>query len=183
MATRDALNSAPKQYPSVPSRFFTPERILFLVLFLLSLGGIGVSDFSLDVGFWYWLVMVPIFACASIYHAWGESTKRGEPWKGVLVRLILHWAAMLAAVYLVYLLQHAGRISQGDAGLILLLTLSLTVFLGGIHFNWRFAVLGVILGGTVAMAALVEKYLWLMVVPVIVGALLVVFWKTAASKK
>lgn len=183
MATKAASTVTPKQSPPVLSRFLNPERILFIALFVLCLGGIAVSDFSLQYGFWYWLVMVPVLGAAGIYDGWKEASRKGLVTKAFLARQILHWVAMLAVVFLVYVLQKTGRMNQADAGLVLLLALSLAVFLAGVHFNWRFAVLGVVLGASAAMAALVERYFWMMAISVVIGALIVVFWKTAATNK
>ena len=181
MTTKVVSNAAPKKKASVLSTFFNPERILFLTLFALSLIGIGVSDFSLKFGFWYWLAMVPIFGGASIYDEWKERKIKGEGSGTLLSRQIFHWLAMVAAVYLVHVLQSTGRMNQADAGLVLLLALSLTVFLAGVHFNWRFAVLGVVLGATVAVAALVDQYFWIMTIPVILGGLAVLFIRGVKS--
>jgi len=182
MTAKIVSNAAPGKKRSVLSAFFNPERILFLTLFVLSLIGIGVSDFSLKFGFWYWLAMVPVFGGASIYNEWKEGKKEKEGTRTLLGRQIFHWLALVAVVYLVHVLQGTGRMNQEDAGLVLLLALSLTVFLAGVHFNWRFAVLGVVLGAAVALAALVDQYFWIMAMAIVVGGLTVTFWKTKNSK-
>jgi len=182
MATKDILNAVPGKKRSVLSSFLNPERILFLTLFVLSLVGIGVSDFSLKFGFWYWLAMVPVFGGASLYHEWKKQRKKGEHSGTLLSRHLFHWLGLLAVVYLVHVLQSTGRMNQEDAGLVLLLALALTVFLAGVHFNWRFAVLGIVLGTAVAVAAMVDQYFWIMTVPLLLGALVVIFWKATTSK-
>lgn len=78
MATKDVPTAAAKKKNSLPSSFFNAERILFLTLFLLSLIGIGVSDFSMKYGFWYWLAMVPVFGGASVYNEWKAGRKKGR---------------------------------------------------------------------------------------------------------
>jgi len=182
MATKDVPTAAAKKKPSVLSSFFNAERILFLTMFLLSLIGIGVSDFSMKYGFWYWLAMVPVFGGASVYNEWKAGRKKGEERSTLLGRQVFHWLALFAVVYLVHVLQSTGRMNQEDAGLVLLMALSLVVFLAGVHFNWRFAVLGVVLGATVAMAALVDQYFWIMATAIIAGGLTVIFWKTRSGK-
>lgn len=182
MAAKDVPNITPNKKTSVLSVFFNSERILFLVLFGLSLIGIGVSDFSMKYGFWYWLAMVPVFGGSSLYREWKELRKNKEATGALLRRQLFHWVGLLAAVYLIHVLQYTGRMNQEDAGLVLLLILALTVFLAGVHFNWRFAVLGAVLGASVAVAALMEQYFWIMTIPVVLGGLLVVFWKATTSK-
>jgi len=182
MATKDVPTAAAKKKPSVLSSFFNAERILFLTLFLLSLIGIGVSDFSMKYGFWYWLAMVPVFGGASIYNEWEAGRKKEEGGETLLGRQVIHWLSLFAVVYLVHVLQSTGRMNQEDAGLVLLMALSLVVFLAGVHFNWRFVVLGVVLGATVAMAALADQYFWIMAMAIAAGGLTVIFWKTRNGK-
>ena len=55
----------------------------------------------------------------------------------------------------------------------------------GANFGYRRTlphVLGVVLGATVAMAALADQYFWIMAMAIAAGGLTVIFWKTRNGK-
>src|SRR5262249_15353768 len=131
-------------------------ELIFALLVLLSAIGIGVTDFSPKDGYWYWVAMVPVFGAASIFSALMLDRQEGETSAIILRRQILHWAGLLCAVYLVFLLVHAGRMNNEAAGLVTLIALALTAFLSGVYSDWRFCLVGAVLAGIAAGAAFVE---------------------------
>ena len=84
-------------------------------------------------------------------------------------------------MYLIYLLERTGRLNREDAGLVALLSLSLTTVLAGIHFDWRLAVLGILLAVATAGAALVEEFFWILLIPAVVAGAVVVIWQRRKS--
>lgn len=160
--------------------FFTLDRTIYIVLFFLSLVGIGISDFSAKDGLWYWLAMVPIFGGVSIYNEWHQTRQTGDKTKNIVVRQLMHWLALALAVYLVYILQSTGRMNMENAGLVVLLALALTTFLAGVHFNWRFAIFGLVLGATAAAAAVVEQFFWIMFLLALIAGVIVIFYTKKA---
>lgn len=153
------------------------EEALMLTLIALSAVGIGVTNFLPVKSFWFWAAMVPVFGIVSIGIGWSKARRRGEGISRIIRVQLLHWAGLLAAVLLIYFLYDpAGRINNNELALVTLLALALATFLAGVHFDWRFLVVGLILGATLAGAAFVEQLIWLVVLPVVVAAGLVVFW-------
>jgi hypothetical protein len=171
----------PQGGQSGASRRLRPEEILLAVLVALSVGGIAVMDFSTRYGLWYWLAMVPTFGGVSIYSGWSRVRSKGETGPAILRVQLLHWGGLVLAVLLVYLLQYTGRLSDDEAGFVALLALSLTTFLAGVHFDWRFCVLGVVLGITLAVAAFVKGFFWLLLIPIAVAGALAVLWKRRST--
>jgi hypothetical protein len=153
------------------------ERLVFAVLLALSIGGIAIADFSVRFGLHYWLVMVPIFAAASLYTGWTRARDRGESIHQILWRQTLHWLALALAVYLVFMLEQTGRLNREDAGLVALLALALTTLLAGVHFDWRLVLLGGLLGVTAACAAFVEEFFWILLIPAVVAGGIAFFWR------
>jgi len=176
MSTPDA-NADPQSPLQGPlaGRWQRNELGLVLVV-MLSAFGIGVTDFSPERGFWYWLAMVPIFGFVSLFAALLRPRRAGETTSAILLRQILHWVALLLAIYLIFLLVRAGRMTNESAGLVALLSLALTAFLGGVHGDWRFCVVGLLLGGIVAGATFVEEFLWMLLIPAVMIMALVVLW-------
>ena len=156
------------------------EEIAFIALLMLAIGGMAVTDYSARSGLSYWLVVIPLFGAVSVFNGWRKARASGKNISAVLLSQLLHWGALVVAVYLIYLLERTGRLNREDAGLVALLSLSLTTVLAGIHFNWRLAVLGILLAVGTACAALVEEFFWILLIPtVVVGA--VVVWQRRKS--
>jgi hypothetical protein len=153
------------------------DRLLLGTLLLLSLVGIAVADFSARSGLTYWLWMVPVFAGASILMSWTRARREGQGVARILTENILHWAPLPAALYIIYRLEDAGRLNREDAGLVALLSVALTTLLAGVHFDWRIAVLGLLLGAASFCAALVEEFFWLLLLPALLAGGVLLFWQ------
>jgi hypothetical protein len=162
-------------------RRLSVEEIAFIALLVLSIGGVAVADFSARSGLFYWLVMIPLFGAVSVHSGWLRSRARGENVGAVLLRQLLHWGALALAVYLIYLLERTGRLNREDAGLVALLSLSLATVLAGVHFDWRLAVLGILLAVGTACAALVEEFFWILLLPAVAAGAAVIVWQRRKS--
>jgi len=153
------------------------DEALFLSLIALSTIGIGVTNFWPVESFWFWAAMVPVFGFTSIYLGWSKARQRGEGVARIIRIQALHWLGLLAALFLIYyLLDPTGRIDYNQLAFITLLALALTTFLAGVHFDWRFMVVGIILGLAVAGAAFLEQFIWVIIIPIVAAIGLVVFW-------
>jgi hypothetical protein len=161
---------------SFAKKIHTEEAIL-ITLMALSAIGIGVTNFKPVESFWYWVAMAPVFGAVSLYIGWSKARRRGEGMSRIIWVQVLHWAGLLAAVALIYFLfRRTGRIDYNQLALISLLVLALTTFLAGVHFDWRFMIVGIVLGACVAGAAFVEQVLWMIVIPIAAALVLFVFW-------
>ena len=159
---------------SIPKKRHTSEFILILLL-LLSVVGIALTDYSPIKGFWFWMAMAPVFCIATIAIEWPNMNRRGEN-KGRLVwTQVFHWLAYLLAIYLVFLLSatDTGRLNNVDVGLVALLILAFATLSAGITASWRISLVGIFLGIAVVAIALIEEYLWALLIPlalIIIGA-------------
>jgi hypothetical protein len=78
---------------------------------------------------------------------------------------------LVLAILMVFLMHYAGLFSVSSTpGLIVLLLLAFTAVLAGVHFNWRMAVVGLILGATFVAAVMAEEYFWYLIVAAFVTA-------------
>lgn len=157
------------------------EEVGFIALLLLATVGMAVADFSARWGLWYWLMVIPLFAAASAYASWRHERAAAGNVGAVLLRQLLHWGTLALAMYLVLTFEGTGRLNREDAGLVALLALSLTTVLAGVHFDWRLAVLGLLLAAVAACVALVEEFFWILLVPFVVAGIVVVLWRRRGS--
>jgi hypothetical protein len=116
---------------SLLKRLFGLYEIILIVLILLSMIGIGITDFSPADSRLYWLAMVPVFAAACLILEWSRARGKGQKWITIVRTQLLIWFGLLLAVLLVFLLLHTGRLDNENTGLIILLLLALTTFFCG----------------------------------------------------
>ena len=157
---------------------FKVEEYLFAILIILSIIGIAVTNYANVYALKYWLFMVPVFAGVSLYYGWireHDYDKQNIP--KIIKDQVLLWIGLLAAVLMVLLLVNYGSLNARDAGYFIIILLSLTTYIVGIHYEWRLIVLAVLLGLTAGVAALVEHFFWMMLVLAIVAGALVVYKK------
>jgi hypothetical protein len=167
MATPAAHPTAPP--PPTPGAFRRHvEEFVLIALVLLSAVGVAVNNYSPESAFRYWVWMAPTFGITSIVAAWSRAQRRGESVATAVQRQMLHWAAVVCAVYLVNLLQTTGRMENEAAGLAALIVMALASFLAGVHSDWRLMVLGGVLGLTVVGFAVLQQIIWLVVIPALV---------------
>jgi len=162
--------------PNSLAKRLQANEIILIALIALSAIGIGVTDFSPKYGFWYWMAMVPIFGGFSLYTGWSRATHQGIGVSTVIRTQLLHWIGLLIAIVLVFFLLRSGRINNIDAGLVALLMFAFATFLAGVHFDWRYMVVGIILGAAVVGAALVQEFIWMIMIPIVAAVILAIIW-------
>jgi hypothetical protein len=168
--------------PPRRARKLATDEIILVALLALSAVGIAVSQLLPREAFWYWLAMVPVFGGISLFSGWSRAREQGMTAVGVLRNQLLHWIALAAVVCLVFLLEVTGRMTSEDAGLVALLALALTTFLAGVHFDWRYCVVGVLLAAAVAAVALLQEFLWVVVIAAIAVAAFLVYRSRRGEK-
>jgi hypothetical protein len=170
-----AMNQPPaKPAPANKPGHRQLSSIVFGVLVVASVIGIAVMDFSARNGIWYWLAMVPVFGIASIAFAWYSSRDQGKLRSRLIWRQVLHWLTLALAILLIYLMTRAELVGRGIAGLMALLMFAIVTLLAGVHFDWRLAVLGVILAATFAAGVLMQEFFWLLLIPTAILAVIVI---------
>jgi hypothetical protein len=155
-------------------------EIIFIALVVLSLIGVGITDFSPARSYWYWFAMAPIFAGACLVMEWSQARREGTTWLNIVRTQLFTWLGLLAAIQVVFLLLRSGRLTYESTGLVILLLLALTTFIAGIHLGYQLCLLGGFLGVTLMMVAYLEQYVWVIVFLAVVGAIVIFY---AARRK
>jgi hypothetical protein len=142
--------------PSATRRFLAQEwpYLLMLALALIGVGYTGFADAPIRG---YWMVLAPVVGAICITSVWNSLTERQDRLRLIWTQAA-HWAAVLAAMELIYL-GDATRIMTAEASaLSVLVILALGTITAGIHLpSWRIAVVGLLLGVAVPSIALLER--------------------------
>ena len=109
---------------------------------------------------------------------WSAARNQGQSPSRVILSQLFHWMGLAAALWIMFLFSaQTGRLNNADMGLVSLVLLALATFLVGVHGDWRFAIVGVVLGCIAMLVAVVEQYLWLGLIPVFAGLGIYVYWR------
>ena len=157
-----------------------------ILLIALSLVGMIITDFKPDASLTYWNIMIPVFALLCLWLSYVDYHDERRFIGMTLWHELLHWAATLAAVYMVASFVHAGIVSNITAGLIVLLILSLSTFLAGIYIDSTFMLIGLMLGLFTVTAVMFFTYLILVTIPICVAViilLLYLHWRSTKKKE
>jgi len=161
-----------------------PNLITFMFLLVLAVIGVGITDYSPADAHRYWLFM--IFICAAVAILGTLMQARGEDRRMNLSRLwvqLLHWGACIAAVLMTYALIHNGRLNNADAGLVILMLLSLSVFLDGAHLGRHFYLLGFFLGMMTLLMAYLEEFIWIILIISVFMTLIAIYWDRYSAQR
>lgn len=135
------------------------EEAVFIILIVLSLVGIGVTDFSPHDGYGYWLLMVFVFAALSIFVSWLQSKASDQDISDLIKMQAMHWLHTLLIVGAAFLLNKSGQLNDTAASLVILLLLALATMLDGYRIGWQFSLLGFFLAGCAITVAYVDQFM------------------------
>ncbi|CAA9890887.1 conserved membrane hypothetical protein [Candidatus Methylobacter favarea] len=167
----------------IPKKRFHIEEALLILLLILSLVGIGITDFSPSDGYGYWIIMMFVFALSAIIIGWRQSKHRSVDFKKILREQSIHWFTSLMIVGGAFLIQKSGRIQTDDIGLVILLILSLSTILDGLRVGWRFSLVGIFLGVSAVIAVYTEHFLWIELLIALLIVLATIVWEVWQAKK
>mgnify|MGYP001823009947 FL=1 len=158
--------------------------VTFMFLLVLAIIGVGITDYSPADAHRYWLFMILICAAVALFgaarHDKGAGTRKHL--RRVRVQL-LHWSACVVAVIITYALIHNGRLNNADAGLVILLLLSLTVFLEGANAGRHFYLRGLLLGLTTLVMADFEEFIWIILIISVCIILIAIYWDRSNARR
>ena len=153
----------------------TMDKVVFVTLILLALLGMAITNFSPADAHIYWLLMTLVFAFAAITTGWQRADDKQAKAKLVTSQLF-HWGSTLIAVMVIYAFLHSGQIQNETVSLMILLILSLSTFLDGIHVGWHFYLLGILLGISTVIITYLDEYIWIIAIIAMVFIAISFIW-------
>ena len=157
---------------------FWVDELPYIVMLLLTLGGVTYASVSPRATFDYWQVLVPLFAVICIVAGWPRAIGKIGRWRLVWTQA-LHWGAIFVAMLVLFLPNVHQMLNSDAVGLAAMAIMSLGTFLAGVHSaSWRVAVVGLFLAFAVPIAALLEEAVLIVLVVglVLVGVFVAVLW-------
>jgi hypothetical protein len=157
-------------------RSWKVAAIAAILMVLFALLGIALTTTNSSVASTYWIALVPVYGLLCIATAWRRRGRQME--RREVLRQFLHWSAIGLALGIDFYVRGTGVETGLAAGLNALLLLALGALLAGIHLDWLFAVVGVLLGVTLIVVAKTDQYLWLMFIAggIAIVLMLVYMW-------
>ena len=143
----------------------------YFVVIVLGLVGICWTSLFRTPSANYWAALTPVVALLCIIVGWRRSAPGGAR-VAMIATQLAQWAAVLAAMYLLFVSATPRALLNSDAtGLMFLTLLALGVFVSGLHlYAWKLCVTGVFLAIAVPTVAWFEQAA---LVLVIIGAALI----------
>jgi hypothetical protein len=146
------------------SRSWTVGTAAAVGMALLALLGVGLTTSSASIAPTYWICLVPVYGAACVAIAWARGRQHGKLAWSAAGRQVLHWAGIAIALGLDFLVRRTGEESGMAAGMNALLLLALGCYLAGVHLEWVFALVGVLLTVALIIVTKADQYLWLIFV-------------------
>lgn len=141
------------------------------IMILLAMIGVGLTTTNSSYSRHYWVWLVPVYGILCIGTAWSRGSKGLKRDFSGVMQQVFHWLGVGVAISLDFLIKATGEETTSASGLSALLVLALGCYLAGVHLDWLFAIVGVLLTVTVLIIAKAEQYRWLIFV---IGAVVLV---------
>ena len=137
--------------------------------------GLFLANYSITWADWYWSAMFPLFGLVCLGHQLIAGDTRAMTASRVLLKQALHWLSPIVAVRIIFLQLAKGQMDADAVALMILLVLSVTCFLAGLHLDRSFIWLSIFLALVALLGTEIEAYLWLIVVVGLLASALIVF--------
>jgi hypothetical protein len=155
--------------------------IVAIIMILLALLGVGLATTNKDIAPTYWICLVPVYGMLCVATAWSR-VRRGEGGRVLVVRQALHWLVIAGALGIEFFLRGSGEETGKAAGFNALLLLTVGCFLAGVHMEWLFIIVGILLALLLFVMDRADQYLWLiMIVGIVVLIAMALFMKMLAK--
>lgn len=143
------------------ARSWKVAMVVGIIMVLLAMLGVGLTTTSRELAPVYWVSLVPIYGLLCIAVARSRALHEGQPYHALVVRQVFHWLGVAVALALDFAVRGSGEETGRASGINALLVLALGCYLAGVHLEWLFALVGLLLTLTLIIIAKAEEYVWL----------------------
>jgi hypothetical protein len=148
----------------------------YFVMLLLALFGVAYTNFARQAMTGYWIALAPLFGFICVAARW-RAVEGSQSHMRLIGTQAIHWAAVVVAMYLVFVADVKQMMSDFASSLMVLTVLALGTFTAGTHIaSWRICLVGIVLGlGVPAIAWFEERTLLLLLLAIVLLAVVAVF--------
>jgi hypothetical protein len=159
------------------------QSLIIGILGVFIMCGLFLANYSLNWADWFWSAMFPIFGLACLGHQLIAGDTNGMTAWRLVEKQSLHWLCPIVAVRIIFLQLGKGQMDADALALMILLVLSVTCFLAGLHLDRSFIWLSIFLVLVVLLGTEVEAYLWLIIVVGLLAVALIVVSATVMRRR
>jgi hypothetical protein len=129
----------------------------YIIMLSMAVLGIGLVTFTGEPIGLYWEILTIVYCALCILVGWRYAATKHDRIKLVWTQ-VLHWAAFLAAMWLIYTPTMRALVDVNATGLNLMVLLALGTFVAGVHAEaWQICEVGLILALFVPAMAIVQR--------------------------
>lgn len=143
------------------------------IMIVLALFGVALTNTNSRHAITYWIWLVPVYGILCIGTAWRRGSEGIKRDTSLVIRQILHWLGIGLAMFLEFTIRSTGEETATASALNAVMLLALGCYLAGVHLEWSFALVGLLLTLIMYIVAKAEQYQWIIFVSG--GLLLVAF--------
>ena len=132
-------------------------RSLGIHIFMIvwAVAGLAYTDIFPARSVPFWMLTTILFGVIAIIHV----VRSDRPDRTVMVlKQVVHWAAFLGAMFLLHSHAVMDLVAGDPFGLVVLILLGLATFLDGVYVDWRFCIVGLVLGSGVVLVAWLDDW-------------------------
>ena len=146
-------------------------------MLVLAIFGVAYTNFARQAMTGYWMGLAPLFGLICVFLRW-QGAEGSQFHFRLIASQALHWAAVIFAMYLVFVADVKQMMSEIDSSLMVLIVLALGTFTAGIHTAaWRVCVVGIVLSlGVPVIAWFEESALLILLLTFVLFAVIVLFF-------
>lgn len=145
--------------------FWKFALVIGIIMIVLAMLGVGLTmTTNPSVARTYWIALVPVFGLLCVGVAIRHVRKGDHVDQSMIWRQLLHWVGIGVAIGCDFYISDTGEETRVAAGLNALLLLALGCYLAGVHLEWIFVLVGVLLTLIAILVAKADQYLWLVFV-------------------
>ncbi len=148
---------------------FVRRLVVVGVLGILVMIGLFLSNYSSEKALFYWCAMFPIFGVACLAHELAAGRAHEIALWRMLMRQALHWVGPIVAVRILFMQHARGQMATDAVALTVILLLTVTCFLAGVHFDSSFYWVSGFLALAAVIGTEIETYLWFAVVLLLIA--------------
>jgi hypothetical protein len=142
-------------------RSWKTGMVVALIMVVLALVGIGLATVRPAAARQYWMWLVPMYGVLCVATAWLRSRQDSALGVAAVVRQVFHWLGIGGAVAFDIYIRGGADETGVTAGFNALLLLAVGCFLAGVHLEWLFVPVGLLLALTLFCVVKAQQYLWM----------------------